>query len=87
MKKFDLKAALNGEPVKLRNGDKAFIFKNILDTTVLGYKPDYPLIGMVQNHSVVQTWTLDGRISMRNDCADGDIVGMWKELKIKTHND
>ena len=45
MKKFDLKAALNGEPVMLRNGEKAYIFKNIQDTHILDFKVDYPLIG------------------------------------------
>ena len=82
MKKFNLEAALNGEPVELRDGRKAFIFKNIMDTSVLGYKPDYPLIGMVQDNSMVHTWTLDGRILMSNDCSNGDIVGMWEEPKI-----
>lgn len=81
MKEFNLEAALNGEPVELRDGRKAFIFKNIMDTSVLGYKPDYPLIGMVQDNSMVHTWTLDGRILMSNDCSNGDIVGMWEEPK------
>lgn len=82
MKEFNLDAALNGEPVMLRNGDKAFIFKNILGTPILDFKPDYPLIGMIHNHAIVQSWTLDGRISLSNDCANGDIVGMWEEPKI-----
>lgn len=82
MKEFDLKAALNGEPVTLRNGDKAFIFKNILGTPILDFKPDYPLIGMVHNHAAVQSWTLDGRISMSNDCSNGDIIGMWEDPEL-----
>lgn len=82
MKDFDLEKALQGEPVMLRNGDKAFIFKNILGTPILDFKPDYPLIGMIHNHPVTQTWSLDGRISSCNDCAPGDIVGMWEEPKI-----
>ena len=82
MKEFDLDAALNGEPVMLRNGDKAFIFKNILGTPILDFEPDYPLIGMVHNHATVQSWSLDGRISLCNDCAPGDIVGMWEEPEL-----
>ncbi|MEX4495022.1 hypothetical protein MY987_03810 [Haemophilus influenzae] len=82
MKAFNLKAALNGEPVMLRDGSKAFIFKNIKNTNVLDFKVDYPLIGMIHNHAAVQTWSLDGRISLSNDCANGDIVGMWEEPKI-----
>lgn len=86
MKEFDLEAALNGEPVMLRNGDKAFIFKNIKNTHVLDFEVDYPLIGMVHNHSAVQTWSLDGRIYLTNDCANGDIVGMWEEPKISVED-
>ena len=82
MKEFNLDAALNGEPVMLRDGSKAFIFKNIKNTNVLDFKTDYPLIGMIHNHAAVQTWSLDGRISLSNDCANGDIVGMWEESKI-----
>ena len=82
MKEFNLDAALNGEPVMLRDGSKAFIFKNIKNTNVLDFEADYPLIGMIHNHAAVQTWALDGRISLSNDCANGDIVGMWEEPKI-----
>lgn len=82
MKEFNLDAALSGEPVMLRNGDKAFIFKNIQNTPILDFKSDYPLIGMVHNHAAVQTWSLDVRISLYNDCANGDIIGMWEEPKL-----
>mgnify|MGYP000385370354 CR=1 FL=1 len=82
MKEFDLKAALNGEPVMLRNGEKAYIFKNIQDTHILDFKVDYPLIGMMHNHAPVQTWSLDGRISLVSDYSNGDIIGMWEEPKI-----
>lgn len=82
MKEFDLKAALNGEPVMLRDGSKAFIFKNVKNTHVLDFEVDYPLIGMIHNRAVVQTWSLDGRTSLTNDCADRDIVGMFEEPKI-----
>ena len=81
MKKFDLKAALNGEPVMLRNGEKAYIFKNIQDTHILDFKVDYPLIGMMHNHAPVQTWSIDGRISLASDYSNGDIIGMYKEPK------
>lgn len=81
MKKFNLEAALNGEPVMLRNGEKAYIFKNIQDTHILDFKVDYPLIGMMHNHAPVQTWSLDGRISLVSDYSNGDIIGMWEEPK------
>lgn len=79
MKEFDLEAALNGEPVMLRNGNKAYIFKNIHNTPILDFKTDYPLIGMVHNHTVVHTWSLNGQISLGNDCAPYDIIGMFEE--------
>lgn len=82
MKKFDLEAALSGEPVMLRNGEKAYIFKNIQDSHILDFKVDYPLIGMMHNHAPVQTWSLDGRISLVSDYSNGDIIGMWEEPKI-----
>lgn len=82
MKEFNLDAALNGEPVMLRNGEKAYIFKNIQDTHILDFKVDYPLIGMMHNHAPVQTWSLDGRISLVSDYSNGDIIGMWEEPKI-----
>lgn len=81
MKEFDLKAALNGEPVMLRNGEKAYIFKNIQDTHILDFKVDYPLIGMMHNHVPIQTWSIDGRISLCSDYSNGDIIGMYEEPK------
>lgn len=86
MKEFNLDAALNGEPVMLRNGDKAFIFKNVKNMHVLDFEVDYPLIGMIHNHAVVQTWSLDGRTSFSNDRADRDIVGMFEEPKIRVED-
>lgn len=82
MKEFDLKAALNGEPVMLRNGEKAYIFKNIQDTHIFDFKVDYPLIGMTHNHMVVLTWSLNGQISLGSDCAPYDIIGMFEEPKL-----
>ena len=82
MKPFDLQEALNGAPVKLRNGNKAFIFKNIKNTPIVDFDVDYPLIGMLHNHPRVHAWSLSGKISLSNDCAPGDIVGMWEEPEL-----
>lgn len=84
MKPFDLQEALNGAPVKLRNGNKAFIFKNIQNTPIVDFDVDYPLIGMLHNHTTIHVWSLSGKISLSNDCAPGDIVGMWEEPKLTT---
>lgn len=87
MKEFDLKAALNGEPVKLINGSKAIIlgdarnyFKNTRpsDEVLLG------LISDVNNQDKFLcsgAWTSDG--SWVNNFVDEfDIIGMWEEPKI-----
>lgn len=86
IKKFDLKAALNGEPVMLRNGQKAIIYYCVHDNFKLDEKtPDtFPLKGMVfdekgylDDSSV--TWRRSGRFRYSED--EWDIVGMWKEPK------
>ena len=86
MKEFDLKAALNGEPVMLRNGQKAIIYYCVHDNFKFDEKtPDtFPLKGMVfdekgylDDSSV--TWRRSGRFRYSED--EWDIVGMWKEPK------
>lgn len=87
MKEFDLEAALNGEPVMLRNGKKAIIYyctpaefkfdENIPDS--------FPLKGMVfdlngylDDPSV--SWRCNGSFRCSEDA--WDIIGMWEEPKI-----
>lgn len=87
MKEFNLEAALNGEPVMLRNGKKAIIYyctpaefkfdENIPDS--------FPLKGMVfdlngylDDPSV--SWRCNGSFRCSED--DWDIIGMWEEPKI-----
>ena len=86
MKEFDLKAALNGEPVMLRNGQKAIIYYCVHDNFKFDEKtPDtFPLKGMVfdekgylDDSSV--TWRRSGRFKYSED--ELDIVGMWEEPK------
>ena len=86
MKEFDLEAALNGEPVMLRNGQKAIIYYCVHDNFKFDEKtPDtFPLKGMVfdekgylDDSSV--TWRRSGRFRYSED--EWDIVGMWKEPK------
>lgn len=85
MKKFDLKAALAGEPVFLRSGRKAFVlcdlkqhFKNPIS--------DKHLIGITSQekdsnsfaHSL--RWDDSGKYSVLEN--ESDIIGMWEEPKI-----
>lgn len=61
MKKFNLEAALNGEPVILRDGRKAIIYHRVPDiyTCKNGVKVTYPVVGM--------TFNTDGTVD--NPCA------------------
>lgn len=81
MKGFDLKAALNGEPVMLRNGDKAYIFKDIREIPELKGEISYPLVGININRGFVYIWSLDGQVTLSSNTAHNDIVGMFEEPK------
>lgn len=87
MKEFDLKAALNGEPVMLKNGQKAVIKFNILDD-VKDLEPRdaaYPLFGYRFNEGHVYTlsWDLSGE-SIHWAVSEYNIAGMWEEPKLTT---
>lgn len=86
MKEFNLDAALNGEPVMLRNGQKAIIYYCVRDNFKFDEKTldTFPLKGMVfdekgylDDSSV--TWRRSGSFRCSED--EWDIVGMWKEPK------
>lgn len=85
MKKFDLKAALNGEPVMLRNGYKAYIKYNLLDDIKsLNVKVGmYPLVGyrLECNYINNTSWDVLG-IAKYSATREYDIIGMWEEPKI-----
>lgn len=87
MKEFDLKAALNGEPVSLRDGRKAIIYHRVPDiyTHKNGVKVTYPLVGMTFNtdgtvDNPCAAWMDNGRFTSGR-CGK-DIVGMYEEPKI-----
>lgn len=90
MKPFNLTAALNGEPVVLRDGHKAIVYYCVPDDIKLddeGTPETFPLKGMkfdqdgyLANSSV--EWRKDGRF--RSSESDSDIVGMWEEPKLTT---
>lgn len=89
MKPFDLEKALAGEPVLLRNGNKAVICGRVPDKYKLGdeRKVTFPLLGItlyedntVDNQCVM--WRDDGRFATGKDGMD--VVGMWEEPKITT---
>ena len=84
MKKFDLKAALNGEPVMLGNGQKAYIKYNLLDEIKsLNVKVGmYPLVGyrLECNYINNTSWDVLG-IAKYRATREYDIIGMWEEPK------
>ena len=86
MKKFDLDAALNGEPVKLANGNKAIVYYQIPDEYVFegGAPVAFPLRGIIFNsRGVIEKldacWRDDGRFNHHDD--PFNIIGMWEEPK------
>ena len=87
MKEFDLKAALNGEPVKLRGGFKAIIYYRVPDELSYpgGSTEPYPLIGIIFNKdgtikSASENWKDCGAYTVNQGGLD--IIGMWEEPKI-----
>ena len=84
MKEFDLKAALNGEPVMLKNGNKAYIKYNLLDEiNSLNVKVGmYPLVGyrLECNYINNTSWNVLG-IAKYRATREYDIIGMWEEPK------
>lgn len=87
MKKFDLKAALNDEPVVLRDGRKAFVLCDVTDYfnitsesgRLIGVK------GNIKSNDVffgTVSWTTSGHYYESHDKHKYDIIGMWEEPKI-----
>lgn len=83
MKEFDLKAALNGKPVKLACGRKAYILYDLNRYhELLKYANRRPLNGLVmsdckENDCYPTNWFSDGKNSFYQD----NIIGMWEEPK------
>ena len=82
---FDLQEALNGAPVKLRNGRKAFVKYNLLNEVEKLEVRDtvYPLIGYRFDGIYINTtsWSLTGK-SVHWRTIEYDIIGMWEEPEL-----
>lgn len=72
---FNLKEALAGEPVVLRNGMKAYIRHHETQFVV-----KYPLVGIVCDSpcEFYDYWCENGR-HIKSDETSCDIIGMWRE--------
>lgn len=89
MKEFNLEAALNGEPVKLRNGNKAFICYKLsryfkywdgspINFNICGY-----ILNSNNDITMLNTaWKEDGKWTIDEVESDRDIIGMWEEPKL-----
>lgn len=68
MKKFDLRKALLGYPLRTRDGRKAII-------TGLAVSSQFPLIGVAAtDNGILQlTWTIDGKWSEFNFISHNDL--------------
>lgn len=91
MKKFDLKAALNGEPVMLRNGSKAIILNDARNYFKNTRPNDEVLLGLISDVNSQDkflcsgAWASDG--SWVNNFVDEfDIIGMWEDPKISVED-
>ena len=88
MKEFNLEAALNGEPVMLRNGCKAIVYYIIPEEYTFpdGMNSTYPLRGLIFDkdgfiENSFYFWLEDGRCH-RECYKSNDIIAMWEEPKI-----
>lgn len=89
MKEFNLDAALNGEPVKLRNGNKAFICYKLSDDYKYwdGSPINFNICGYILNFNgdiamLNTAWTTGGKWTIDGVKSDRDIIGMLEEPKI-----
>lgn len=89
MKEFNLEAALNGEPVMLRNGNKAFIcYKLSRDFKYWDGSPiNFNICGYILNFNgdiamLNTAWKEDGKWTMDETKSDRDIIAMWEEPEI-----
>lgn len=87
MKEFNLEAALNGEPVRLRGGLKAIVYYRVPDEFSYpdGSTEPYPLLGIIFNKDgtirrAKESWKDSGAYTVRQ--CGLDIFAMWEEPKI-----
>ena len=88
MKKFNLDAALNGEPVKLACGRKAYILYDLSRyPKLLKHANRRPLNGLVmsdckENDCYPANWLSDGKNLFDQD----NVIGMWEDPKISVED-
>ena len=88
---FDLQEALNGAPVKLRNGNKAYIIADYIEFFPFNTfrLQGVCLVGDSKTQYERNQWAVDGVSLFKIDYYSRgtnpyDIIGMWEELKSDT---
>ena len=76
MKPFDLQEALNGAPVQLRNGQKAYV----VGLSKVGTEDGNSYIVGEYGRNLCN-WSKDGKYWLKSE-SEFDIVGMWEEPKL-----
>lgn len=76
MKPFDLQEALNGAPVQLRNGQKAYV----VGLSKVGPEDGNSYIVGEFGRNLCN-WSKDGKYWLKRE-SEFDIVGMWEEPKL-----
>ncbi len=76
MKPFDLQEALNGEPVQLRNGQKAYV----VGLSKVGTEDGNSyIVGEYERN--LCNWSKDGKYWLKRE-SELDIVGMYEEPEL-----
>ena len=91
MKEFNLDAALNGEPVKLRNGSKAIILNDARNYFKNTRPNDEVLLGLISDVNSQDKFLCSGAWAsngswVNNFVDEFDIIGMWEEPKISVED-
>lgn len=76
LKPFDLQAALNGEPVMLRNGQKAFVRHHETEQPTGPYLQLWGAGCRKDGSAWVLAWSKDGLYDIDGCASDLDIIGM-----------
>lgn len=83
LKPFDLEAALNGEPVMLRDGRKAFVRHHETELPIIAHSCIW---GAVANESgeyaELKAWSKNGRYVEETLEHSKDIIGMYPKTRI-----
>lgn len=89
MKPFDLESALKGEPVKLKNGNKAFIKLDLSDEVEKLHKSFIGMLDLhgyyIQYNNIVPCKWYSTSLKSFEIHSELDIVGMWEDPKPKRY--